>query len=264
MIEASGAVALISSNVPEPLTGLSIPNIDIVDLTSHAEPTIIPADTHTAACCSDLCYIFFTSGSTGLPKGVLVEHGSFLQFVDTNARCYDLSSTSRVLVASAFTFDPSIGDIYTTLLSGGTVCLFPRADVLSNMGACILQSHATHVCSTPALWAGITEPPTHFTSLRTVCIGGEPMSRAMIEVWSSVPGLRLFNTYGVTEATVYQFVQQCQPGCEPRAIGKPIDGVIAVLLSEDAVPCLFGEVGHLWLGGQQLCRGYTRLDGYFL
>ena len=207
---------------------------------------------------SSPCYIYFTSGSTGWPKGVLVEHRSILMYAFENAACYSLGPSSRVLVASAFTFDPFVGDIISTLAARGQLCMFPRARILTELADCITECEATHICSTPAVWGHISADAPRLASLKTLCIGGEAMSTAFISQWSSHPSLKLYNTYGVTEATVYQFVHPCTPGGSPKCIGRPLRSVIARVLDENMRVADTGTEGYLYLGGPQLCREYWK------
>lgn len=71
----------------------------------------------------DACHAIYTSGSTGAPKAVLVQHFSLVSYCRAKIHDHKISNKSRVLLASAFVFDPNLGDIFSTLLAGGTLCL---------------------------------------------------------------------------------------------------------------------------------------------
>jgi non-ribosomal peptide synthetase component F len=84
------------------------------------------------------------------------------------------------------------------------------------------------------------------------------MSPVFVAKWSSSPSLKLFNTYGVTEVTVYQFVQQCSPEVSPKCIGFPMNGIDAYVLDDSLRVACVGVPGRLFLGGAQLSRGYWK------
>jgi non-ribosomal peptide synthetase component F len=182
----------------------SIVVLDVAELLVCA-----PAATENRAVprASDLCWVYYTSGTTGRPKGVLVEHAAAANY----ARYHPLLSirtdvdSVRMLCASAFTFDPFVGDLFGCLCTGATFCLAPRRLVLADFDALLVQSRATHACSTPAVWGRIALHQMKW--LRVLGLGGEVISAALLAQWwpwLEVSRTRLFNMYGTTECTVYQ------------------------------------------------------------
>ena len=165
-----------------------------------------------------LAYVCYTSGSTGRPKGVAVSQAALLAYALANAAAHGMGAQSRVLLTSAVSFDPSIGEAWTALVVGATLCLPSRQMVRESLGSAVAIAAATHVCSTPALWATVSEGPSELTSLQCVALGGERMGDALIARWAersgalpiakgspaARPTCRLHNIYGVTECTVYQ------------------------------------------------------------
>ena len=225
----------------------------------------------------DLSHIVFTSGSTGTPKGVLCEHRSLMAYARAKSINQRVGSTSRVLLASSFTFDPFLGDIATTLSHGGTLVGACRGDTLTRLAHCVRTLQVTHVCCTPPHWATLGDHvnANDYPHLECVALGGEKMSPAMIAQWSQYDATRkkpfaFMNTYGVTEATVYQTSLVCAPDSNPGVMGEPLSGITLFLKREDSeagndfIPPpasseeASGEVGEICIGGVQVARGYLK------
>ena len=148
---------------------------------------------------------FHTSGTTGAPKPVHSSHAEFAAFSFAAAAPYRLTADSRIFVATSHIFDPSAGMIFAAWAAGATVCLAPFQRTLQDLRTFVELTRATHACSTPSVWAlydledvAASNVPT------TVFLGGEPMPASLIKTWLGL-GVTLINTYGTTEATVYQF-----------------------------------------------------------
>ena len=233
---------------------------------------------------NDLSHIVFTSGTTGAPKGVAVEHHSLLAYALAKSADQAVVPNSHVLLASAFTFDPYIGDVVTALVSGATLCIAPRGHILMDLRACLLSLNVSHVCTTPAHWRSLGEDatPSNFPNLHSVALGGEKMSQTLISQWAlhdKGHSWKFMNTYGVTEATVYQTTSVCTTKTySPSILGKAIPGVRIMLMKhkgqdqgdyEDAdfshatfehIPAAESNrkvVGEICLGGSQIARGYV-------
>ncbi|CAK9005843.1 Nonribosomal peptide synthase agiA (NRPS agiA) (Aspergillicins biosynthesis cluster protein A) [Includes: Nonribosomal peptide synthetase [Durusdinium trenchii] len=198
-------------------------------------------------------HLFFTSGSTGTPKGILGHHQGLNAYVNGRAARSRVSSSSKVLLASAFTFDPHLGDTLVALAVGARLCGIPRHHVMNGGIATALQSmDITHVCLTPTVWKlrgmaqGRVGPvpddrtvPEDFPELEELALGGEPMPQTLIDCalgsWNAKP--RLVNIYGVTECTVYQSTHQVVSSACGGLLGQPLQGTSLGLLLDDGSEC---------------------------
>ncbi|GAB5365658.1 hypothetical protein AAMO2058_001076800 [Amorphochlora amoebiformis] len=183
------------------------------------------------------CWIHFTSGSTGMPKGVCVTQGAVTQRCCHKASLLGYSRGSRVLIATPYTFDPYASDLFSTLMHGGCVVSATRADILSGLPAIINDTKTTHVCTTPSMWLANSADPQQLQSLKVLTLIGERMPLSMMQRWADVGSIRLLNMYGVTEATDTQLTCDISamlphartPGC----VGTPDPNCVIKLLQQN-------------------------------
>jgi non-ribosomal peptide synthetase-like protein len=199
------------------------------------------------------CYILYTSGSSGRPKGVEVAHSSICNFIRVVPEIYGVRPDERVYQGMTISFDFSIEEIWPTWATGATVVAGPTdgrrvgpglADFLEGAGITMIYCVPT-VLST----LDRTVP-----SITTVNVGGEACPPELVERWG--PGRRILNTYGPTEATVTCIWAELEPG-KPVTIGKPLPTYTADLLDEDLRPVPHGEIGEICVGGPGVARGYV-------
>jgi amino acid adenylation domain-containing protein len=213
-----------------------------------------------------LAYILYTSGSTGLPKGVLLEHRGMVNHHAAVAREFGLTPADRVLQFSSLGFDICLEEMFPTWITGGTV-VFRSEAMAGTEFLAWLERHRITVMDVPtAFWHAWVHdlkwmnarPPG---SLRLLIVGGERASRAVHSVWRQfASGVRWLNTYGPTEASIIATVYEppsTDAGQESEIpIGRPIANAQAYILDSRQRPVPIGVPGELYLGGVGVARGY--------
>ncbi|HXY45495.1 MAG TPA: AMP-binding protein, partial [Acidimicrobiales bacterium] len=215
-------------------------------------------------------YCIYTSGTTALPKGVLIGHRAFLSSVVVAAELLELDETTRALCVSSFHFDGSYGTLFPTPVAGGSLVI-PRREALMlprQFFRMVASEQVTHTSTSPT-YLRLLLPDPHLreladTRLRTIAFGGDALLAADLErLWAAVPGLRVFNRYGPTETTIAVTTHEVTPEVvalgDPLPIGRPHPGVSFWVLDEEGkIIDRPGEVGELYIGGTHLMIGYWR------
>jgi amino acid adenylation domain-containing protein len=233
------------------------------DVIKHDLPAPSPDDRSR----EDLAYILYTSGSTGIPKGVMLTQGNALSFVDWCSSIFRISQEDRFSSHAPFHFDLSILDIYLPLKHGASVHLIDDQTGKNpkDLAAFIAQRRLTVWYSTPSvlhLLASLGNLPRFdFSSLRLVLFAGEvfPVKhlRHLTQQW---PAPQYYNLYGPTETNVCTYfpVPSSIPGerVEPYPIGAACDHCLAAVLDSEGEPVPRGCEGVLHISGDSVFQGY--------
>ncbi|NKY31863.1 amino acid adenylation domain-containing protein [Nocardia speluncae] len=202
----------------------------------------------------DLAYLTYTSGSTGVPKGVQVTHHGLANLIADHSDTRGMTPQSRVSYALSPAFDASFEQFLACFANGATLVVVPPevigGDRLTRL---LADEHITHLTLTPAMLA--TVDPHPLTDLRVVVVGGDVCPPHVIERWSR--HCAMFNEYGPTETTVTAAGARIRPDRD-LTIGGPVRGVAAMVLDRALQPVPAGTAGELYLAGPGLARGYNR------
>lgn len=238
-------------------------DVHTIAINSSYFETLTPIATGTGYSCrtlrpSDPVCIVFTSGSTGQPKGIVLEHSSICTSALAHGAATNIGLHSRVLQFAAYTFDVSIQDIFTTLMRGGCVCVISDYDRLNNLAGAIRDLNVNWACLTSTV-ASILNP-NDVPSLETLVLGGEPATREVIASWASE--VELFNVYGPAESSIWTSCKRiAHKDDDPANIGTALASRLWVADMHDhnkLVP--IGAIGELLLEGPLLARGYLNDD----
>ena len=211
-----------------------------------------------APCSPDgLAYVVYTSGSTGLPKGVMVTHAGLLNLVHWHQRAFGVTAADRATQVAGPGFDASVWETWPYLASGASLHVVPdevRASPADLRDRLVAWGATIAFLPTPLAEAVLPLPWPPETRLRTLLTGGDAL-RARPPAGGP---FALVDNYGPTENTVVATSGEVAPGAPGRApdVGRPIDNVRVYVLDAGLRPVPPGVPGELCLGGASVARGY--------
>ncbi len=209
-------------------------------------------------------YVMFTSGTTGVPKGVVVPHRAIANRVQWSQSRYPLTPEDRVLHSASFGFDIAAWELFGPLGVGATVVM-PREGEQGDPAALVRllrERRITVAHFVPSMLRTILDVPgvQDLDSLRMVFCGGESLDRELHDrFFRTLPGRTLSHFYGPTEAALSCLYHDCTPESGPGAVplGRPVSGMRAYVLDDTLQPVPVGVPGEVHLGGIGLAHGYA-------
>jgi amino acid adenylation domain-containing protein len=213
-----------------------------------------------------LAYVMYTSGSTGLAKGVCVTQRNVIRLIrQTNYIEFDADQI--FLQLAPISFDASTFEIWGSLLNGARLILMPgKAPTLVELGAMLEKHQVTTLWLTAGLFHQMVDyHPESLRSLRYLLAGGDVLSVQHVKrVLQRLPGIHLINGYGPTESTTFACCYGMRESGDVGAtvaIGKPIANTDAYVLDAQMQMVPLGIAGELYIGGDGLARGYLNSPG---
>lgn len=271
ILETVGARALIVDQKGEKLAGklaFSGKVLSYSALASHTEDGIALSAVREAQIDTDPIYIVFTSGSTGVPKGVCACHRSVIDYVEALCEALEFSEETVFANQTPLYFDAPLKELMPVIKLGATAYLVPKSLFMFPIKLCdFLNEHRINtVCwvvsaLTMISSLGVLEknPPRY---LHTVAFGSEVFPPQQYRLWrEALPNAAFFNLYGPTEATgmscYWRADRKLEDG-EAIPIGRPFKNTDLLLITEDGQRAADGETGEIYLRGTCVTLGYFR------
>ncbi|MEU3711048.1 non-ribosomal peptide synthetase [Streptomyces catenulae] len=231
-----------------------------VDTRGHADGDVTDAERGAPLDAAHPAYVIYTSGSTGRPKGVVTEHRALAAYLRHCRTAYPGVPGTTALYSS-FSFDLTVTALHGQLTTGGCVVL----GELTEEGVRGTE-RPDFVKVTPSHLELLSALPAQASPDRCLVLGGEPLSGAALASWRAEhPHVTVVNAYGPTETTVNCCDHRLPPGAPvgagPVPVGRPFAGVRMYVLDRWLRLAPTGVVGELYVGGDQLARGYLHRPG---
>lgn len=208
---------------------------------------------------TDLMYVMFTSGTTGEPKGVMIEHRSVVNMLESFYVICEFLENEHVLCLTNFCFDISVLEIFLTLCKGLTIVLADTNDYNSPIRILnlIKNNQVTVMQATPSRFKQIVTIPNasdYMKSVKTLLIGGESLDEFCVNYVNKNMNCNLYNVYGPTETTVWSTYQKVEDTYV--TIGKAIDNTEIYILNDENKIDQGNKAGEILIAGKGLARGY--------
>lgn len=211
---------------------------------------------------NDYAYIIYTSGTTGNPKGVKIKHKNIVNTLIWRKEYYKFDTETTVLQIPSFSFDSSVEDIFSPLISGAKLIISTasKADVNIYCDE-ILKYKVNHFLVVPSLYKILLhEKCEYLNNFKYITIAGESFTQTLVtEHFTKLPHVRLINEYGPTENSVCSTFYELSPNDEKVLIGKPINNCKCYVLNNNLERLPIGVKGELYVSGPGVSEGYLNL-----
>tara|TARA_B100000749_G_scaffold122825_1_gene93843 strand:+ start:86457 stop:88085 length:1629 start_codon:yes stop_codon:yes gene_type:complete len=197
----------------------------------------------------ELCFLLFTSGTTGMPNGVKVSHENVINIINTAPGNLGIRPGLKVSQILNISFDMSAWETLGALTNGATLLIRGK-----DIGETTRKADV--IIATPSVLGGL-DPEKH-QNVKVVAVAGEPCPQALADRWSEF--CNFHNSCGPTETTIINTLQPYSPVARQLTIGRPTPNNTVYILNEDLMPCKIGEIGEMWAGGKCVTKGYINND----
>ena len=204
----------------------------------------------------DAAYVLFTSGSTGNPKGFVMEHGSVATSQTAIGKRLGVTPEIRILQFASFVFDLSIGEIIMPLIHGACVCVPSEHTRINGLGDFVQNKDINWIFMTPSLLR--TFKPSDLPTVKLVLLAGEAVGQDILDTW--LGEVRLINGWGPAETCVFSTLHewpQTAAEASPMTVGKPVGGHCWIVDSNNPRQLApIGTLGEIVIQGPTLLREY--------
>ncbi|WP_461712541.1 non-ribosomal peptide synthetase [Streptomyces sp. DSM 41029] len=220
--------------------------LDEVDISSAVAVPGVSVDP------GDLAYVLYTSGSTGVPKGVEIAHRNVLNLLVWAHDTFGAEELSAVAATTSVCFDLSVFELFAPLTCGGSVVLVENALELP-----AVDERISLVNSVPSAVAELVARDVFPAGVQTVCMAGEPFSSELVGRLRAGGVELVLNLYGPSETTTYSTGAELGEWTrDPVPIGRPTHNTWVVVVDSRMRPVPHGVLGELCIGGSGVARGY--------
>ncbi|GGF17152.1 non-ribosomal peptide synthetase [Echinicola rosea] len=256
MLNDASATAIVTTTSIKDIPQATVQRIFIEDF--HRDYETLPNTYQEANIqMNDPVYLLYTSGSTGLPKGVKVSHQNLTNLLYSLQDRPGISYSDRVLAVTTISFDVAGMELFGPLIAGATLVIADTPTLKD--GRLLLKAlgekKITRVFSTPATYQMLVQVGWDFPLPLKIVSGGEPFQKHLIEKLLPITE-EIWNAYGPTETTILSSLKHIKTPDDFDSIGTPINNTEIYLLDENRQLVDIGEVGEIHIGGDGVALGY--------
>jgi amino acid adenylation domain-containing protein len=254
--DAAPALLLTQSSLRDELPSATAP-VFVIDAEGEALAAENAGDVAVPVAADALAYLMYTSGSTGVPKGVEIPHGALVNFLVSMQEQPGLVAEDVLVALTTLSFDIAALEIFLPLVTGARIVLLTRDEVVDGFQIAreLQEQKATVLQATPSTWRMLLDAEWQGNPKLKMLCGGEALTRQLADQLLAKGG-ELWNMYGPTETTIWSATAKIEPGNDPITIGQPVANTQLYVLDPNGLQVPVGVPGELYIGGWGVARGY--------
>ncbi|MCP4152860.1 MAG: AMP-binding protein, partial [bacterium] len=231
-------------------------------------PTAPPAFPATHITAANLAYVIYTTGPTGKPTGVMVEHHSVVNLLHALHTSYPSDENDVYLLKTPYMFNVSVSEIFGWIMGGGSLALLKKGDEDDHLKVveAVYRNGITRLNFIPSVFETLVDTlllnekeKSKLAGLKYIFLTGERLRPALMAKYRQLElGIPVENLYGTTENTVYttRYSVAQWDGSDTIPIGKPLPNIKLFIMDPEGNPSPHGTPGELFIAGEGLARGY--------